>query len=60
MNGLQANTFRVQVEGQDGTSQNDIGWTSTGAQPSFDMIREFSLQTSNFAAEFGQTGTGTA
>lgn len=58
VNGLQASTFRVQVEGQDATSQNDIGWTSTVAQPSVDMIQEFSLQTSNFAAEFGQIGGG--
>jgi hypothetical protein len=58
VNGLQASTFRVQVEGQDATSQNDIGWTSTVSQPSVDMIQEFSLQTSNFAAEFGQIGGG--
>ncbi len=58
VNGLPASTFRVQVEGQDATSQNDIGWTSTVAQPSVDMIQEFSLQTSNFAAEFGQIGGG--
>src|SRR5215831_12063379 len=58
VNGLQQNTFRLQVEGQDATSQNDIGWTSTVAQPSVDMIQEFSLQTSNFAAEFGQIGGG--
>src|SRR5215471_4285142 len=58
VNGLQQNTFRVQVEGQDATSQNDIGWTSTVSQPSVDMIQEFSLQTSNFAAEFGQIGGG--
>ena len=58
VNGFQASTFRVQVEGQDATSQNDIGWTSTVSQPSVDMIQEFSLQTSNFAAEFGQIGGG--
>jgi hypothetical protein len=58
VNGLQASTFRVQVEGQDATSQNDIGWTSTVSQPSVDMIQEFSVQTSNFAAEFGQIGGG--
>ncbi len=58
VNGFQANTFRVQVEGQDATSQNDIGWTSTVSQPSVDMIQEFSLQTSNFAAEYGQIGGG--
>lgn len=58
VNGLPASTFRVQVEGQDATSQNDIGWTSTVSHPGVDMIQEFSLQTSNFAAEFGQIGGG--
>jgi hypothetical protein len=58
VNGLPASTFRVQVEGQDATSQNDIGWTSTVSQPSVDMIQEFSLQTSNFSPEFGQIGGG--
>jgi hypothetical protein len=58
VNGLQASTFRVQVDGQDATSQNDIGWTSTVAQPSVDMLQEFSLQTSNYAAEYGQIGGG--
>ena len=58
VNGLPASTFRVQVDGQDATSQNDIGWTSTVAAPSVDMVQEFSLQTSNYAAEFGQAGGG--
>jgi hypothetical protein len=58
VNGLPASTFRVQVDGQDSTSQNDVGWTSTVSQPSVDMIQEFSLQTSNYAAEFGQAGGG--
>jgi hypothetical protein len=58
VNGLPASTFRVQVDGQDATSKNDAGWTSTVAAPSVDMIQEFSLQTSNFAAEFGQAGGG--
>jgi hypothetical protein len=46
----------VQIEGQDTTSQNDPNWTSTVSHTSFDMIQEFSLQTSNFAAEFSQVG----
>ena len=58
VNGLPASTFRVQVDGQDATSQNDTGWTSTVAAPSVEMVQEFSLQTSNYAAEFGQAGGG--
>ena len=58
VNGLPANTFRMQVDGQDATSQNDPAWTSTVAAPSVDMIQEFSIQTSNYAAEYGQAGGG--
>ena len=50
--------FRVQVEGQDATSSNDPNWTSTVSHGSVDMIQEFSLQTSNFAAEYGQAAGG--
>jgi Carboxypeptidase regulatory-like domain len=58
VNGLPASTFRIQVEGQDSTSQNDPAWTSTVSHASVDSIEEFSLQTSNFAAEFSQAGGG--
>src|SRR5579871_3424991 len=51
-------TFRVQVEGQDSTSQNEPVWTQTMSHASVDAIEEFSLQTSNFAAEFSQVGGG--
>lgn len=50
--------FRIQVEGQDTTSQNDANWTSTMSHASVDAIEEFSLQTSNFSAEFSQVGGG--
>jgi hypothetical protein len=58
VNGLPQATFRVQVEGQDSTSQNDANWTSTVSHASVDSIEEFSLQTSTFAAEFSQVGGG--
>ncbi len=58
VNGLPTGTFRVQVEGQDSTSQNDPNWTSTVSHASVDAIEEFSLQTSTFAAEFSQVGGG--
>jgi hypothetical protein len=56
--GLPGDTYKVLVEGQDGTSGNDAGWTIYVTQPSVEMIEEFSLQTSNFAPEFGQVGGG--
>ncbi len=58
INGLPTGTFRVQVEGQDSTSQNDPNWTSTVSHASVDSIEEFSLQTSTFSAEFSQVGGG--
>ncbi|HYP07871.1 MAG TPA: carboxypeptidase regulatory-like domain-containing protein, partial [Bryobacteraceae bacterium] len=58
VNGIPPNNFKIIVEGQDVTSGNDTGWTSTVTQASVEMIQEFSLQTSNFAAEFGQVGGG--
>jgi hypothetical protein len=61
INGIPASgfgMFRVQVEGQDATSSNDPNWTSTVSHGSVDMIQEFSLQTSNFAAEYGQAAGG--
>lgn len=56
VNGMPANTFRVFVDGQDVSNNNDNA--STAGQPSVEMIEEFSLQTSNFAAEFGQVAGG--
>ncbi|MCU1324652.1 MAG: Cna B-type protein [Bryobacterales bacterium] len=56
VNGQVANTYRVFVDGQDTTNNNDT--TSTAGQPSVEMIQEFSLQTSNFSAEFGQVAGG--
>lgn len=58
INGLPTSTFRIMVEGQDSTSQNDPAWTSTVSHASVDSIEEFSLQTSNFAAEYSQAGGG--
>ncbi len=55
--GAPSNTQSVRVEGQDAT--NGI-WTSftTFTQPSVDSVEEVAVQTSNFAAEFGQAGGG--
>ena len=57
VNGAPSNTQSVRIEGQDAT---DGIWTSytTFTQPSVDSVEEVAVQTSNFAAEFGQAGGG--
>jgi hypothetical protein len=57
VNGAPGNTFRIIFEGQDGTSALNPR-VSDESQPSVESIEEFTLQTSNFAAEFGQVSGG--
>jgi len=52
VNGLPGGRFKILVEGMDVTSSNDITWTSTVAASSVEAIAEFSLQTSNFSAQY--------
>jgi hypothetical protein len=54
VNGMPGGAFKIYLEGQDVTSSNDTVWTSTVAAASVETIGEFTLQTSNFQAEFGQ------
>src|SRR5688500_13930386 len=54
VNGAPGGGFKIYLEGQDITSSNDTVWTSTVAAASVETIGEFSMQTSNFAAEYGQ------
>jgi hypothetical protein len=57
VNGLPSGSQAIRVEGQDSTNgfmQN----ASQSVQPSVDAIQEVSIQTSNFAAEYGQVGGG--
>ena len=54
VNGAPPGSFKIYLEGQDVTSTNDTVWTSTVAAASVETIGEFSIQTNNFAPEFGQ------
>jgi hypothetical protein len=57
VNGMPAGTLALRIEGQDATQTT---WTAAYgmSQPSVDSIEETAVQTSNFAAEFGQVGGG--
>ncbi|HYO83482.1 MAG TPA: TonB-dependent receptor [Bryobacteraceae bacterium] len=57
VNGAPGNTFRIIFEGQDTTSALNPR-VSDESQPSVEAIQEFTLQTSNFSAEFGQVSGG--
>jgi hypothetical protein len=57
INGLPSGSQSIRVEGQDST--NGLQQTNNQAvQQSVDAIQEVSIQTSNFAAEYGQVGGG--
>jgi hypothetical protein len=57
VNGLPSGSQAIRVEGQDAT--NGVQQTQSQAvQQSVDAIQEVSIQTSNFAAEYGQVGGG--
>ncbi len=57
INGAPTGTFKIIFEGQDSTSALDAR-VSDESQPSVEAIEEFTLQVSNYAAEFGQVGGG--
>ena len=57
VNGLPNNTFTTRIDGQDATFTQQESF-SAGSQPSVEALEEVSLQTSNFAAEYGQVGGG--
>src|ERR1035437_2507158 len=57
VNGLPAGSFRILFEGQESNNGLD-GRASDEVQPSVEAVQQFTLQTSNFAAEFGQVAGG--
>lgn len=57
VNGAPAGTFKIVFEGQDSSSGLDQR-VSDESQPSVEALEEFTLQTSNYSAEFGQAGGG--
>jgi hypothetical protein len=56
VNGLPANTQTWMIEGQDATPTLWRGVTSDRGQGGVDAIESMTMQTSNFAAEFGKAG----
>ncbi len=57
VNGAPNNTLRTTIEGMD-SSNALIPFSLPSMQPSVDAVEETSVQTSNYAAEFGQVGGG--
>jgi hypothetical protein len=57
VNGSPNNTQALRIEGLDASNSFTPG-VPAQSQPSVDSIEEFGIQTSNFAAEFGQVGGG--
>jgi hypothetical protein len=50
--------FKVYLEGQDSTDVTNPNWATMVAAASVETITEFSVQSSNFSAEFGQVQGG--
>jgi len=50
--------FKIYLEGQDSTDVTNPNWAPSVAAASVETITEFSMQSSNFSAEFGQVQGG--
>src|SRR5689334_13531257 len=57
VNGAPSNSAAYRVEGLDNTNHT-VSYALQENQPSADAIQEVAVQTSNYAAEFGQAGGG--
>jgi hypothetical protein len=58
VNGLPSNSEAIRIEGQDSTGTIWKVYQQRGQPAGVDAIQEVSVQTSNFAAEYGQVGGG--
>jgi hypothetical protein len=58
VNGLPSNSEAIRIEGQDSTGNIWKVMQTLSQGASVDAIQEVSVQTSNFAAEYGQVGGG--
>ena len=54
VNGLPGGNYKVYLEGQDSTSPVAVTWTTTVQAASVEAITEFTIQSSNYSAEYGQ------
>ena len=57
VNGMPANTQSIRIEGQDATDGQSRQANQVN-QASLDAVQEVTVQTSNYAAEYGQAGGG--
>jgi hypothetical protein len=57
LNGAPLNTMQIRVEGHEANNQR-IAIRQDQVQPSVESLEEMSVQTSNFAAEYGQVAGG--
>lgn len=58
VNGAPSNTFGIKLDGQDITNGVNTSASQAQMQPSVEALEEVSVQASNYAAEFGQAGSG--
>jgi hypothetical protein len=58
VNGGPATGYRVLLDGQDITNANEDPSHTLEQQPAVEALQEFTLQTSNYSAEFGQIADG--
>jgi hypothetical protein len=57
VNGAPSNTESIRIDGQDSTN-GVVTFSQAQTQPSVEALEELTIQTSNYAAEFGQAGAG--